>query len=597
MISLMKISISDRKLIALIGGGFIALLLLNISINIRGLRTKEGMQNAQIARELARGNGISTKTFSPFALSLQKGKQALSLPFKETILPPLYPMVLSPVLKITGADSFNKYEMDEQGMIYFPDRIITAFNSLIFGATLFLTFLICKKLFNKRVAFLTVSGTLLFPFFWEFTQTALPQTFLTFLLSLGILLYIKALEAFPEEETATMADQKTALIYLAISTLSICLMVLAHWICFWIFLSFLLISKFHFRKSSISLMQLGMLFILSLPFILRNIEVTGSIMGGGFTLFSGISNQEVFLRGETDSSQSIYHKLTYLRLTFKSFQESISGIFTNLGGFSVVAMIILAIFYPFQKKITRQILFLVLLLFLFASIGQAFWNNGATDDSALNFGNLQILFLPILMGYSFACCQIFWKENHGNVKFFYFLYRYENIKTNFLSLCFIAISFVFLFSDLGSLLQAKFLFKGIPVWPPYYPASLAYNLKKELKPKDVVASDQPWAIGWYADRYSMWIPQTVEDFSTSEDTLSKINLSIEGIHVSPSSEKYIGKGGEEFSLLFLDKFYFFGTKGGTFIFKNANSKTVEVLWDYIDIKLLNGFSSVYYSKK
>jgi hypothetical protein len=80
---------------------------------------------------------------------------------------------------------------------------------------------------------------------------------------------------------------------------------------------------------------------------------------------------------------------------------------------------------------------------------------------------------------------------------------------------------------------------GVPQWPPYYAPPLnskTSGIKGWVDAKhQVVFSDQPWAVAWYADRVSIWLPPTVEGFSKLESVAADLQTPVAGIHISPSS--------------------------------------------------------------
>lgn len=49
--------------------------------------------------------------------------------------------------------------------------------------------------------------------------------------------------------------------------------------------------------------------------------------------------------------------------------------------------------------------------------------------------------------------------------------------------------------------------RGIPAWPPYYPLGLNRDLRTQTAEKDFILTDQPSAVGWYADRKAIGIPK------------------------------------------------------------------------------------------
>jgi hypothetical protein len=78
---------------------------------------------------------------------------------------------------------------------------------------------------------------------------------------------------------------------------------------------------------------------------------------------------------------------------------------------------------------------------------------------------------------------------------------------------------------------------GVPHWPPYYAPALngEKGVKGLTQPDQVVFSDQPWAVAWYADRISIWLPPTREGFQKLETVANDLQTPVAGILISPSS--------------------------------------------------------------
>ena len=55
-----------------------------------------------------------------------------------------------------------------------------------------------------------------------------------------------------------------------------------------------------------------------------------------------------------------------------------------------------------------------------------------------------------------------------------------------------------------------------------------------MKPTEVTASDMPWAISWYADRPSLWVPDTVKNFTDFTD-YNLIGAPVNGLYLTPIS--------------------------------------------------------------
>ena len=77
---------------------------------------------------------------------------------------------------------------------------------------------------------------------------------------------------------------------------------------------------------------------------------------------------------------------------------------------------------------------------------------------------------------------------------------------------------------------------GRPHYPPYFPPALNINLANVSSPDAVIATDQPWAVAWYANRMALWLPTKVDDFVSSvEPALAKGGTQVQGILMTPSS--------------------------------------------------------------
>jgi hypothetical protein len=79
---------------------------------------------------------------------------------------------------------------------------------------------------------------------------------------------------------------------------------------------------------------------------------------------------------------------------------------------------------------------------------------------------------------------------------------------------------------------------GVPHWPPYYAPALnstSTGIKGWVTDKQIVFSDQPWAVAWYADRISIWLPPTRDGFLKLESVAADLQTPCVGILISPSS--------------------------------------------------------------
>lgn len=107
--------------------------------------------------------------------------------------------------------------------------------------------------------------------------------------------------------------------------------------------------------------------------------------------------------------------------------------------------------------------------------------------------------------------------------------------------------------------------RGIPAWPPYYPQGLNRDLRSQTAEKDFILTDQPAAVGWYADRKAIGIPKMVEQFMVLERILKFHGGKVGSILVTPSSTskmnlRTIASSYGEFTPLVLEGTVLFQTK-------------------------------------
>jgi len=70
-------------------------------------------------------------------------------------------------------------------------------------------------------------------------------------------------------------------------------------------------------------------------------------------------------------------------------------------------------------------------------------------------------------------------------------------------------------------------------FPPYAPGAMQM-IGTLTKPNEIVASDMPWAMAWYADRKSLWLPLLRKEFYEYHDYES-LGAPIVGLYLTPIS--------------------------------------------------------------
>lgn len=143
-------------------------------------------------------------------------------------------------------------------------------------------------------------------------------------------------------------------------------------------------------------------------------------------------------------------------------------------------------------------------MWLFACLGLALFG----ETAPLGVSQLTILFAPVFAAYGLAMVfNLLARMNLG-----------QNLKPVRALVIFgmlIVSSGLFLFQlpkqlYLGLWTSAR----GLPHYPPYYPPKLNGDLYDMTNPEDIIVTDQPWAVAWYADRKALRLPRSIDEFTT-----------------------------------------------------------------------------------
>jgi hypothetical protein len=70
-------------------------------------------------------------------------------------------------------------------------------------------------------------------------------------------------------------------------------------------------------------------------------------------------------------------------------------------------------------------------------------------------------------------------------------------------------------------------------FPPYFEPGIN-RLAKWTSPTEIIASDMPWAVAWYADRTSLWIPNKIKELTNLSDN-AELPGTLAGVFMTPVS--------------------------------------------------------------
>ncbi len=487
-------------------GYFVMLLWLTIFylfIDFRGLSVPEGMDQAQIAREIARGNGFETKTIRPLALyQINRGKELKDelVPlagFQDTYHAPLNPLLNSLFLKMFQ----SKWEFDRNANIYFLDRIVALVSTLLFLSSIGVSYLLLARIFDARIAGVAALLMLLSEFFWDYARSGLPQMLMLFLFMFALYFLYQALES--------AQASRSPLLWLGLCGGFMGLLTLTHWMTVWLFLGLVVYVAFSFRPRGLTaFLVIGVFAIIVLPWFIRNVSVSGSPLGSGiYGLYNGLAGgtEGVVMRNFDPENDPLPTDGMPTKLIISSLRQ-LEKLHLLLGGIVVAPMFFLSLLHPFRRPEIASFRWAVFLMWLPAVLAMSIFGLTSLfghERAVLDSNQLHLLFVPLMTGYGLAFLSVLWTRLGLPA-------HYPMVRNGHFILV-IILSAAPLLLTTPQRISRGVRTKGLPHWPPYIPAGIT-RLGDWTEENEIIVSDVPWAVAWYADRMSMWLPSTQDQF-------------------------------------------------------------------------------------
>ena len=576
---------------------FIVLIILtlgNLFTLFRGLNSPQAMDQAQIAREIARGNGFATKMIRPVAYYQAEKTARRTVPlqgFQDTYHSPLNPLLNAAVLKIIGADKMNSWQMSDNEMVYPLDRVIATVCTLFFLIAIGVNYLLISRIFDPKIAGVCAILMLFCEVFWNYSLSGLPQMLMLLLFSCGLYFAYRATEASTEGRIA-MTPAIVAGIFFT-------LLALAHWMTVWISLGYIIYAAIAYRpRGIVGISILCLLLVAGIGPILRNIDITGSPFGTAFlTLYNGLGNgteTTVMRNSDLEAEPLVLDGL--IAKVLRTTLTQATDIIPLLAGIVVAPLFFLALLHPFKRKSIANFRWAILLMWVSTAFGLAFFG---ISTKPLDPNQLHLLFAPIMTAYGLAFISILWTR----LDFVGSTPMLQNVH-HFIIIGICALPLVLALPTkvrTGMHLSNR---GGVPHWPPYYAPALNNDngVKGFTTPKQVVFSDQPWAVAWYADRISIWLPPSREGFQKLETIANDLQTPVAGILISPSSHgsgpvSEVANLYKDFTSLVLDGRVIMATYPPGIPINDKNTRIQDITRRYPYRQPLVGMDMIYYSEK
>ncbi|HSP41414.1 MAG TPA: hypothetical protein VLO11_00960 [Luteolibacter sp.] len=506
----------------------IILTLGNLFALFRGLNAPQAMDQAQIAREISRGNGFVTKFIRPAAYHQAEvtEKRTVALTgFQDTYHSPLNPLLNAAVFKLIGADDPDKWQMTENEMIFPLDRVVATVCTLFFLMAIGVNYLLISRIFDAKIAGVCAILMLFCETFWNYSLSGLPQMLMLLLFSCGMYFVYRAVEA--------ASESRLAMTPAIIAGVFFTLLALTHWMTVWIALGYIIFAAIAFRpRGIVGLSILALILIAAIGPIIRNIGITDTPFGTAFlTLYNGLGgSSETAIMRNTDLQAEPLVLEGLLGKILRTTLLQATDIVPLLAGIIIAPLFFLALLHPFKRKSIADFRWAILLMWVTTAIGLAFF--GVTTES-LDPNQLHLLFAPIMTAYGLAFVSILWSR----LEIVASTPALRNVH-HFVVVFICALPLILALPQkvrVGMHVRDR---GGVPHWPPYYAPALnskSTGLKGWVDEKQVVFSDQPWAVAWYADRIAIWLPPNREGFLKLETAASDLQTPSVGILISPSS--------------------------------------------------------------
>ncbi len=496
----------------------------------RGLEKREAIELAQLARNLARGEGFTTYVIRPLSLWHLKthgpDKNPRLVNHPDLVNPPLYPLVLAGLFRLLPPAAL---EFKAGDRVYLPERwVILPFNQVCLLLSVLLAYGWAKQLFDRRVAITAAWLLFLSDQLWSFSVSGLPTNFLMLLVLIAFWLLQRTdqqLNPVASGHAAAAAAQPAltgwpvlALLGSAV-VLGLCFLTSYRAGVLLLPAALYLRSLMRGRRPWAWVTLYVVVFaVVVAPWLVRNYAVSHSLLGiaryeilQGTGTWSGDTLARSYAPELEFSLRSLAGKFLtgtkqHLLTTFKNTQSDFLIFFFAVG-----------VLYGFRRRDVFRLRGVVLGSLLVGVVTMALLGYHEPGGSGpIDGGHLLVLFLPLVAVYGTA--------------FFYLLL--DRIQFRFRltrGLAIGAFVFVNVLPMIYTLLPPR---RGAFPYPPYFPPYTRIVGSMFTK-NDIGCSDLPWAMAWYGDRRTIWLPLAVESLYEFHDVLTPPGYSLSFVMITP----------------------------------------------------------------
>lgn len=503
-----------------IGLILLVLLFLFVGYNLRSYRnmsTQEGIDAAQLARNIAEGKGYTTDFIRPLSVHLlseraqAKARRGAPLPedpgrirspHPDISNPPVYPLLLAGLMKIVPLDfdastDTPKRFWHRQGKFwrYQPDFVIAMFNQMLMVLTIYLSYRLAKRLFDGEVALLTALALLGIEMLWRFSVSGLSTMLLMLIMVSSLWLVALIEERLTSQATPGKGVLPLALLLGAVVGIGALTRYSFAWLIIPVIVFFLLYGG---RWRIVPCLAVVAAFLVVLtPWMYRNFNLSGQPFGTA--TYAPIEDTSLFPGNRLERSMDLQIEKGIVNPLRYKLVQNLRAITQDdvlkMGGTWVTFFFIVSAVVAFRRSGTRRLrwfLFLTLGVFILV---QALGKTHLSDDSrTFNSENLLILLVPGMVIYGVAI-------------FFMLL---DSIVWPIRQLRNVAVGVFAVIAAMPLLLTLAPPRPSAVAYPPYYPPAIQ-SVCEWMDEDDLIMSDIPWAVAWYGRRQSIWLTLDAKD--------------------------------------------------------------------------------------
>lgn len=511
----------------------LALAVLILSYNLRGFKdmsTMEAMDTAQVARNLADHKGYTTLFIRPFSMYLlQKAyaekngeSQLLDRTDRSQIKgmhpdlanPPVYPLVLSGLMKMSPKMKFQAVSNQAGSFIYKPDFLISLFNQALFMGAAIMVFLLARRRFDPTVAWISTALFLGTDLFWRFSMSGL-STMLLIVIFIALAWCLLCLEEGYRE--AKLGSGSLLLLAASIGLLTGLGGLTRYSFGLLIIPVIIFLILFLGRSRVILCLTALIMFTLTMaPWVARNYSVSHTPFGtAGFAMYEGTAyfpDYRLERSLNPDLTRVSYHQLwsKFIGNTRVIMHEDLP----KLGGGWIGALFLAGLLVGFRNPGLSRLRYFLLLCLPVLIVAQALGRTQLSEDSpVVNSENLLVLLAPIVIVFG--------------VSFFFTLLDQMDLPVRQLRYLVISVFCALVcLPAIFSLISSR---TTISAYPPYY-LPIIQKTSGWMKENELMMSDIPWAVAWYGQRQCLWATLGLQ---TDFFSISDYQKPISAIYLSP----------------------------------------------------------------